>query len=376
MDRARPLESLAPFREALKDPSRTAVRWKAGGARVVGYRCLFVPEEVIWAAGMLPYPLYGTPEPITVADSYFQSCTCELVRNLFDLALKHRLDFLDALALSNTCDVSRRLYDNWNAYVKQVPVYLINNPQNLRNESNRDFFLSELVAFRQRMEELSGRRVTDDGLHEAIALYNTTRSLLADLYETRKGDTPGITGDEALDVCMASILMPKTEVNPLLRALLDEVRQRQMPDAFGPRILVTGSMIDHPALIRMIEEEGGQVVTEDLCTTSRYFRDLVEPDGDPMEALYRALDKRVFCACTHPLEARLDRLVELVDAYHVDAVINFNLKYCNPFLYDAPILQSVLDARSVPLHVLEIGHDMSGHGQLRTRIQAFIEMVE
>jgi len=337
---------------------------------------MFVPEEIIWAAGMLAYPLYGTPEPIKLADSYLQSCTCEFVRNLFDQALDGRLDFLDHLALSNTCDASRRVFDNWNKYIKACPAYLINNPQKLLDESNREYFMTELTAFKQRMEELSGEPITDARLSEAIGLYNETRTLLKELYELRKQDPPLITGEEALDISMAAILMPKKRANSLLRELLDEAKRREVPESDGPRILVTGSTLDNPALIRMIEEEGGQVVIDDLCTTSRYFWDQVDDSSAPMEALYRFLNSRVYCACLHPMEARFDHLFRLIDEFNVEGVIDFNLKYCHPFMYEAPLLRKELEARDIPVNVLEIGHDMSGHGQLRTRMQAFIEMIE
>lgn len=370
------LKSIGAFRDVLKDPTKVAVDWKSQGRKVVGYRCMFVPEEIIRAAGMLPYPLYGTPEPIRLADSYFQSCTCEFVRNLFDQALDGRLDFLDYLALSNTCDASRRVFDHWSQYIKNCPVYLINNPQKMLDESSRDYFMTELTAFKQKMEDLSGQRITDAGLSDAIGLYNETRALLQELYELRKQNPPPITGEEALDVSMAAILMPKDQANALLRQLLDEVTAREVPENSGPRILVTGSTIDNPALIRMIEEEGGQVVIDDLCTTSRYFWDQVDDTGDPMEALYRFLNRRALCACLHPMEARFDHLFKLIDEFNVEAVIDFNLKYCHPFMYEAPLLRKELEARDIPVNVLEIGHDMSGHGQLRTRIQAFIEMIE
>ncbi len=370
------LESINVFRDVLKDLSKVAIDWKSQGKKVVGYRCLFIPEEIIWAAGMLPYPLYGTPEPIGIADSYFQSCTCEFVRNLFDQALNGKLDFLDYLALSNTCDVSRRFYDNWDKYIESCPVYLINNPQKLLTESNREYFIEELSRFKAEMEKLSGNKITDEKLNDAIDLYNETRMLLKDLYELRKQETPPITGEEALDICMAVIMMPKDQANPLLRQLLDEVKKRKRSENFGPRILVTGSTMDNPALIRMVEEEGGQVVVDDLCTTSRYFWDQVPKDNDPMEALYQFLNNRVLCACLHPAEARFDHLFKLIDEFDIEAVINFNLKYCNPSLYEAPLMRKDLEDRDIPTNVLEVGHDMSGHGQLRTRIQAFIEMID
>jgi bcr-type benzoyl-CoA reductase subunit C len=369
---------IGTFQEMVKDPAEVAARWKTGGGKVVGRRCLYVPEEIVWAAGMLPYPLYGTPEPVSLADSYFQSCTCEFVRNLFDQALRGKLAFLDGIALANTCDVIRHLLDMWSVYLPGIPACMINNPQKLGGETNRQYYLEELGAFRRKMEELSGNRVTDEKLQEAIALYNETRTLLQELYELRKQDPPPLSGQEAFEIARAAAILPKNQANPLLRELLDELRARAPEEAnagLQTRVLVTGSLIDHPALIRIVEEQGGVVVGDDLCTTSRMFARLVERQDDPMEALYRYFNGRPLCACLHPEEERLAYVAELAEELDAAAVINFNLKYCHPSLYEAPNLQKTLAARDIPSIALEVGHDLSGHGQLATRIQAFLEMV-
>src|SRR4030042_335717 len=102
--------TIETFRDILHSPQREALAWKAQGKKVVGYRCIYVPEEIIWAADMFPYQVYGTPEAVSLADSYFQSCVCEFVRNIFDHALDGRLAFLDKLVMPNTCDAMTRLY--------------------------------------------------------------------------------------------------------------------------------------------------------------------------------------------------------------------------------------------------------------------------
>ena len=131
-----------------------------------------------------------------------------------------------------------------------------------------------------------------------------------------------------------------------------------------------------PITSHKIEDQGGLVVADDLCTTSRTFWHLADEDGDPMVALAALLDRRALCACMHPMEARLEHILSLATRFQAQGVVDFTLKYCHPFLYEAPLLKRTLEARGLPLTVLEVGHDMSGHGQLRTRIQAFLEMVE
>lgn len=371
-----PGSALERLRAVARDPDRVAKDWKAQGKKVVGYRCIYVPEEIISAAGMLPYPLYGTPEPIRLADAYFQVCTCEFVRNLFDHGLSGRFEFLDQFVVANTCDVVRRLFDLWSHYIDGAPVYMVNNPLKLLTDANHDYYRQELDRFRAAMEELSGQPITNDGLRRTIGLHNETRALLQELYSLRKESPPLLTGEEALDVVMAATVMPKPEANPLLAQLLEEAKARKIPQRSGPRILITGSIIDHPALIRMVEEEGGVVVAEDLCTTTRYFWHQVETADDCMEALYQFENRRPLCACTHPAEARLDHLLGLVNDFAAEGVICFNLKYCNPVSFEAPLFKQELEARGIPTTVLEVGHDLSGQGQLRTRIQAFVERLE
>jgi benzoyl-CoA reductase/2-hydroxyglutaryl-CoA dehydratase subunit BcrC/BadD/HgdB len=389
------LTTLQTLRAIARDPYATARAWKERGGTVIGYRCLYVPEEILWAAGALPHPLYGTPEPVSKADAYFQSCSCELVRNLFDHALAGDFDFLDGLAVANTCDVVRRLFDMWERYLSHIPVWIVNNPQRLESPGNKDYWLEELRRFQAWVQARTGSAITDDRLREAIALHDRRRTLLGDLWALRESDPPALKGSDALEVALAAAVLPVDRANVLLGDLLGELEARP-PDAGaadaadGPRILVTGSLLDHPALIRMVEEVGGQVVAEDLCTTTRLFwhriadavgapdvfNEDVPEDVDPLDAIWENLNRRPLCACFHPPDARHEFVLELADTFAVDAVLNFNLKYCHPFAYEAPLLTKTLAAEDLPFATLEVGHDQSGHGQLRTRIQAFVEMVE
>jgi benzoyl-CoA reductase subunit C len=373
-------ESFRALGAAARDPARTARAWREGGEgrRVIGYRCLYVPEEMITAAGMLAHPLLGTPEPVGQADAYFQPCCCELVRNIFDGALAGRFAFLDGVALANTCDVVRKLCDLWASYIGAPAIAFFNNPQRLGSELNRRYCLEELARFRGWIEERAGRAVADAELRAAIALHNRTRALLHEVHALRKLAVPPISGAEALEVALAAQVLPKPEANRLLELLLAELAT-MAPTAGegrdGPRILVTGSPLDQPALLAIIDEQGGCVVADDLCTSTRYFWHAVDERLEPLEALRRHLDERALCACMHPSEARLDHLRALVHEHRAQGVIYLVLKYCHPLLYEAPLFKRRLEAEGVPTAILEVGHDRSGLGQLRTRIQAFVEML-
>lgn len=369
------MNALETMRRYLKDPGPLIANWKTQGTKIIGYRCLNVPEEIIHAAGMAPYPLFGGPEPISLADSYMQPYICEFVRNVFDRALAGKLDFLDGLVLCNTCDAVRKLYDHWRTYVKTPLCYMINNPQEVYSSQAYSYYYIELQNFRQEMENFAGRKISDADLAASISLYNETRSLLKKIYLLRKQDPPALSGAEALDMSMAAMIIPKQEANVLLRQVLEEAGKRKdRPETWSPRILITGSIIDQPALIQLVEEAGGVVAVDDLCTSSRYFWQ--EAIGDnPMDALCRYATQRSLCPCMHPAEKRLDYLQELIREFAVEGVIYFNLKYCDPFIFEGVMFKETLEKAGIPVMVLETGHDLSGIGQLKTRVQAFIEML-
>ncbi|MBI4620984.1 MAG: 2-hydroxyacyl-CoA dehydratase [Desulfobacterales bacterium] len=366
--------TLETMKDIFDNPNKIIEEWKKDGRKVVGHRCMYVPEEIIHAAGMLPYPTFGTPEPIKKADSYFQPCACEFVRNLFDLALDKKFGFLDSMVLCNTCDAVRHLYNMWDTYVDSVPCYMVNNPQKMYDESGFKFYRMELEKFKKLMEDLSGNKITDESLKKSIELYDETRKLLKELNDLRKRDIPAISGSEFLVTSMASMLMPKEKANPLLRKLIDEVKNREIKNADGPRILLTGSIIDNPTLIELVEDMGGVVAVDDLCTSAKYFWYTTKPNNDPMDAIVRFNLERTLCACAHPSEDRYDYLQELIREFNVDGIIYFNIKYCHPFVYESAIFRKKLE-EEVPTLTLEVDHSLSGLGQLKTRVQAFIEML-
>ena len=366
--------SIDTMRDIVNNPQQIIKDWKRDGKKVVGHRCLYVPEEIIHAAGMLPWPTFGTPEPITKADAYFQPCVCEFIRNLFDLGIDQKLDFLDCLVLCNTCDGVRHLKGIWSNYIDSVPCYMLNNPQKLYDESGFKFYRHELERFKRVMEDMSGTRITDESLQKSIDLFDETRGLLKELNVLRKRDIPPISGSEALTIAMASMMMPKEKVNPLLRQLIDEVKTREIEGADGPRILITGSIIDSPGLIQLVEDMGGVVVADDLCSSTKYFWYQTKPNRDPMDAIVRFNLERPVCACMHPSEKRYDYLTELVREFNVDGIIYFLIKYCHSFTYESAIYKEKLKEEA-PMLALEVDHNLSGLGQWRTRVQAFIEML-
>lgn len=358
------------------DPIRS---WKEQGKRVIAFQCTYVPEEIIHAAGMLPIRLTGDSEEPSLeeANAYMYINTCSFVRGCLDLVLKKRYQFLDGFVSGSTCDCPRRLTDVWEHYDFTPFVHIVDVPRKM-TEAAHELYREEVQALKTRIEKFFDLEISNGALRKAIETYNQTRRLLRRLYELRKSDHPPITGAEVLEVLNAGFKMPREEFNTVLERLLDEAGRGQRTVRGKFRLMINGSPLNNPEFIRRIEDLGGLVVVDELCTGVRHWWELVDesPDADPLEALSRRYLNNFPCPRMYPPGERFSQVTQLVKDYHVDGVISEVVRYCVHCAHDQPLLKKVLEREGIPVLELSMEYGASGTGQIRTRVQAFLEMLE
>jgi benzoyl-CoA reductase subunit C len=349
--------------------------WKGQGKKVVGWLCVYAPEEILQAAGILPIRIMGSAEPHSIADAYLQSNMCPFVRSCLSQGLLKKYDFLDGVLASHTCDAMVKLFDAWRLFVGTSFAFLIDQPHVI-NRFSYDYHLAELRRLVAEVEEFTGQPLAPEALQQAIRLYNENRRLLRELYELRRADNPPISGSEILNVVRAGMILPKERHNQMLRELLVGLSQREVEPARGPRLLVSGSCIDTPLFPSLVEEAGGVIVADDLCFGTRYFWDQVQDGEDPLGALSRRYLEKVHCACIPlPRDSRFQLIEQLIQDYRVEGVIFYGQKFCDTYAYDFSEHRNRLEKKGVPVLQLEVEHASIGAGQLKTRIQAFVEML-
>jgi bzd-type benzoyl-CoA reductase N subunit len=368
---------LQTFREVIASPRNEFLdRWVESGKKVIGCYCSYIPEEFITAAGMLPYRVRGAGSADTSqADVYLSARLCTFVRHGVNLALEGQFDFLDGVILANTCDHVRRAFDVWKSKV-DVPFKAFLSIPRTFEEHVFDWYRDEIAALVKNMEEHFSVTVTDAALRDAVALHNTTRRLLDRLAELRKGPHPPITGTDALTVSVAAHLMPKEEFNPLLDKFLDAIEGGDGMPSYRARLILTGGEFDEPAYLRNIEEQGGLVVAEDVCFGIRHFSGLVEEEGDIRDNILKRYLYHVPCArMVGQFPARVEALMNLVKTYDADGVVFTRMKFCDPWASDAHNLQWRLKDEKVPLLILDREYGVMASGQVKTRVQAFLEKI-
>ncbi len=341
--------------------------------RAVGYMCTYVPEEMIHAAGFVPVRVRTTPQVPTHADGHIQSYTCALCRSALDQLLRGELRFLAGMVLAHTCDTMQALADMWalNIEPDKSWVETVMVPTNLITPSARPYLIAELKRFRDRLAVHSGRPISNETLQSSIALYHRKRHLLGQLNELRDR----LTATEFYSVVDAGTKMPLASYIPLLAALIEHLRSAPARPGH-PRVMLVGAVLDDPTLLDVLDELGAQVTDDDLCTGTRSFATVETEAQAPLEALADRLLKRLPCPVKYqPQMPRGPYLRQRVQETRTDGVIFVLPKFCDPHAFDYVLVKADLEAASVPFLHLETEQTPAA-GQIRTRVQAFLEMLD
>jgi bzd-type benzoyl-CoA reductase N subunit len=342
---------------------------------VIGWFCSYTPLEILLAAGLYPYRIL--PEPgrtITRADSYIDRNFCPYVRTCLGEALEGKYKFLSGLVVVNSCDPMRRMYDVWRYNIGGDFNYLLDLPR-INSADAVAYYRESLQQFTGELETHFKVKISDTALADATISLNTSRSLLKELYRVNRDKGLPLAAADVRAAIRASTVLPVDVFNGLLKRLLNDIRGNIAGGAESPRILITGSVMDNPRILELIEECGAKVVGDDLCNGTRQFWDEVESAADPLTDLSRHYLGRTPCPRMKDAPKRFDHVIRMIDEFRVDGVIFYTMKFCDPFLFDVPLLKGRLAEKGIPTLLLEGDYTPGTLGRVKTRIEAFIEML-
>ncbi|MGQ9493756.1 MAG: 2-hydroxyacyl-CoA dehydratase subunit D [Anaerolineae bacterium] len=339
--------------------------------RPFGYLCTYAPVELLHAAGFVPVRLLQWSGTVALANAHLPSFSCALVRLVTERLLNGELDCLSGLLLVHTCDAMQCVTDIWRMASPRFKVIHFSLPTVLSNAGARDYWRTELQRLAVILESEYGVPVTEDALQASIALYNEQRRLMTVLYEQRWA----LTVEQFWSLTLAGMVMPVEEYNALLRSVLQGLGREKSTTHKGPAVILVGAVLDDPAIPQLIYELGGQLAWDDLCTGSRYFDVLADESKEPFESLVERYLRRVPCPSKHDAtNARAKRLLDLVHSTEAQGVVFVLPKFCEPHAFDYVVLSRALMDAGVP-HLLIETDLIVPVGQLRTRIQAFLELL-
>jgi benzoyl-CoA reductase/2-hydroxyglutaryl-CoA dehydratase subunit BcrC/BadD/HgdB len=360
---------------------------KAAGRAVIGSYCVFVPEEIALAGNATLVGLCsGADFAVEEVDKILPRNTCALIKSSFGFKLGKVCPFLevsDMIVGENTCDGKKKAYESLNHLVDRL--YVMDMPQ-MKNEQGRDLLRNEYKRFLASVEELTGTSITAEGLREGIQTVNAKRQAMSRLQRLRWADPAPISG---LDGLLANQVFfydnPQrfaTSVNDLCDELEHRVAQQQGIRATGtPRILLSGCPMAVPnwKLPSIIESSGAVIVGEESCVGERGNRNLVDDSGQSLDELIEAIVDRYFeieCAIFTPNQERLEQIKAMAANSQADGVIHYCLQFCQPYLMESIPVENALESENIPTLRIETDYGLEDVGQLQTRIQAFLELVQ
>ena len=373
------MEKFTEFKNIVTDPYTYCHKYKEEtGKKIVGYTCSYTPEEIIYAAGALPFRLFGTNEGIHRADIHLQTYCCSLIRGVLEEGLSGRLDFLDGVVFPHTCDTIQRLSDIWRLNIpKQFHIDLV-LPVKLNTASARQYLIDILERFKKDLEHALGAKITDAALADAIKIYNQIRTLMMRIYTLRAQKPEMISGRDLHSIIKAAMIMDR---QLFLKTLTQIVAQLENAPAGKlkagtKKLVLTGGICSHPDIYDIIENAGGVVVWDDLCTGSRYFEGILDEKVSPLEAIAQRYLDRDICPAKHAgLTDRGESLIQMVRKHSADGVIFMLLKFCDPHAFDYPYIKEMLDRENIPCMLLDMEEQLPAGGQLQTRFETFIQIL-
>lgn len=366
-------------------PAELVELQKAGG-KVFGTFCVFVPDEIVVACGGAVTGLCGGSQFwVPDGEKVLPSAMCPLIKASLGAHFGKTCPYFsvaDVYVGETTCDGKKKAYEILGA---DKQTYVMDMPQ-MKRPQDIEKWTGEIAAFAAEVERITGRTLTAEALADAIKLINEKRRALARVYEARKAtNCIPISGKDALLMTQIAFFDDPARCAEMANKLADELEQRvadgvSVFPAGTKRILVTGTPLAIPnwKLHHIIETSGAAVVCEEMCTGTRYFENLVDESATTLEGQFQALSERYMknnCACFTPNPGRVADIVRLAKEYQVDGVIDANLKFCTLYDVEKSSVAEALEAEGVPVLGLETDYTDNDAGQLRTRIQAFVEML-
>jgi len=374
MSNKKPLEIFYEVAGTLDNPYLQ--EWKANGGKTIGYYYSWIPEEILMAAGITPFRLRATGATgMERADKYLSSINCSYARCHLNQVIAGAYNFLDGVIGFNACDHIRREYDNWERLLNKNGkwFYFVDVPQK-QGDAQTQRYASQLNRMKSAIEAKFGVVITDEKLNYAIHLQNEIRGLQRKLYEMRMGSVIKVSGADVLTAILAGFSMPKQIYLNLLKEYIAEVEKAEGKPA-GKRLMLLGGEFENPELLSIIEGKSANIVTDMIWDGNRSIMYDVPIGSDP---IYSLADYNLNIRPQDPRTAgtgkvRFEQIKEVGEKAKVDGYVHVKLALCDQYLFDQDDFNAFAKKNGMPTLRLDTEYILASTGQIKTRVQAFLE---
>ncbi len=361
-----------------RDPCPMLKAWRRKGEKrkIIGSTLTDVPEELIHAAGMLPFTILGTNKSILRASAHLPDNACSQARSDLEMVLTYQGDFFDGYILPQVDDTTQHLSDIWRRQVRWDYFETFLLPRQIDRPSARQWLLDETLRLKRSLESFTGKEISEGRLWESIGIYNQNRGYLRRLYEMKRRHPDFISNRQFFDLIKSSMWWPKEEHNGLLERFISGLEETDLmgKEGEGIRVVLSGIVWEPPEIMDILDQSGLKVVGDDLCVGWRYIDPDVEANGDPVKAIVdRHFKKGPFTPIYDKGNKIFENLLNLVTRNTAEGVIYLHIKFNESQDYDLPDLIENMEGEGIPIFVVETEYQTTHLAGIRTRIQAFGE---
>ncbi len=365
------------FHEVVNNVSQTILKYEKELDRpVIGVMPAYFPMELIEAAGGYPVQLWGNNLPIEKADAHLQSYCCSVARSAMELEMRGIAHMVEAYAFTSLCDTLINLREIYRR-VFSKPTLELSIPITQTKVARHNYLESVVESVTAGLESITGNKITSDSLNEATQLCGRTRALQRRLYRMRSKNPGLVKSLDFYTVIKTGFFLPAHVYNRLLEDVLQKLEGFEAQAGSGPKLLLSGMVFDPLEIHKIIDEFGARVVDDDFANGWRTVSKGDLAVGNLVEGISDFLFNPTPCCCIYnPDNDRHPYLLNRVKESGADGVLFWYIKFCEPDAFDRPQLMKQLKDANIPVSFIDLELTMTNFDAVRTRINAFCEMLE
>lgn len=368
---------LTKFAEIAESPKKQLDKFVSEGKKAIGCYPYYVPEELVYATGMVPTGLWGKLGSPSKAKEYFAAFYCSLVQMNMEMALSGDLDKLSGVVHTTLCDTLRPASQNFRVGIKNIPMIFMAHPQNRKAEYGIEYTTKLYTKVLNELEAIAGRKASNEDLHEAIKVYNENRKARREFVK-RAGEHPElVSAVQRSTVLKSAYFMEKPEHTAMLKELNWLLAEALAVEWKGTKVVTSGILCDNPALLRIFDENKIAIVADDVAQESRSFRKDASEEGDPIRALaMQFADQDQDTILYDPaLDTRPPHIVEFVKKSGAQGVVILMMTFCDPEEMEYPSLAKALNEAKILSLKIAYDHQITDFAQASTSLQAFADLL-
>jgi len=365
------------FKKASSDPEAMLEKYTGQGKKIIGCFPYYAPEELVHAAGMIPFGIWVQDGGvIKSANQYFAPFYCTICQLGLEMGLSGKFDRLSGVIAPTLCDTLRPFSQNFRVAMPHIPFIFLAHPQNRKTEEGVEYTKAIYTGVKERLEQISGVKITDERLKASIKVYNESRAARRRFVELAGEHPDAISPSQRSVVLKSAFFTEKAEHTKMLAELNAELEKLPRADWKGAKIVTTGIIADSKSLLAIFEENSMAIVADDVAHESRAIRTDVPDHDDPVTALaLQFADTGNDTLLFDPGKSRVHNIVSKVKEYGAQGVVVLMMQFCDPEEFDYPIMKQILKDNDIPHVLIGVDQQIRDYAQARTALQTFKEVL-